>query len=65
MYLVHFFVEGKKFQTEVVEKIKTCILCSVTFFWKIVPLCDNVEKYFRAWQDTVDSMVHAHCMLDS
>jgi len=23
------------------------------------------KKYFRAWQDTVDIMVHAHCMLDS
>ena len=36
------------FQTEVVEKIKTSILFSVTFFRKSCRLCDNVEKYFRA-----------------
>ena len=35
--LAHFFLEWEMFQTEVVEKIKTHILCSVTFFSKIVP----------------------------
>jgi hypothetical protein len=30
-YLVHFFLEREMFQTKFVEKIKTHILCSVTF----------------------------------
>ena len=37
-YLAHFFLEWEMFQSKVVEKIKTHILCSVTFFFpKIVP----------------------------
>jgi len=32
------------FQTKVVEKIKTHILCSVTFFQKSYRLWENVEK---------------------
>jgi len=33
------------FQTKVVDKIKTHILCSVTFFFRIrCPLCDGVEN---------------------
>jgi hypothetical protein len=38
------------FQTNVVEKIKTHILCSVTFFRKSCRLWDNVEKHGRARQ---------------
>jgi len=34
-YLAHFFLELEMFQTEVVEKTKTHILCSVTFFLEI------------------------------
>jgi len=30
-YLLHFFPEWEMFQTKVVEKIKTHILCSITF----------------------------------
>jgi hypothetical protein len=26
---------------------------------------ENAEKYFRAGQDTYDSMAHAHCMFDT
>jgi len=56
-------------QTEIVEKIKTHILCSVTFFFfsprKLCRLLDNVEKYCRAGQATDDNMAHAHCMLDT
>jgi len=51
------------FQTKVVQKIKTHILCSVTFPPKSHRLWDNVEKYFRAGQDTDGNMAHAHCML--
>jgi len=54
------------FQTKVVYKIKTHILCSVTFFSrKSCRLWDNVEKYGGAGQPTDDNMAHAHCMLDT
>ena len=64
-YLAQFFLEWEMFQTEVVEKIKTHILCSVTFFSKIYRLWDNVEKYCRAGQATDDNMTHAQCVLDN
>ena len=35
--LAEFFLEWEMFQTKVVEKIKPHILCSITFFRKIVP----------------------------
>jgi len=47
-----------------VEKIKTYILCSVTFIIKSYCIWDNVEKYFKAGQATDDNMAHAHFMLD-
>ena len=64
-YLAHFFLEWEMFQTNVVEKIKTHILCSVTFFLKSCRLRDNMEKYCRAEQATDDNMAHAHCMLNT
>ena len=36
-YLVQFFLEWEMFQTQVVGEIKTHIVCSVTFFPKIMP----------------------------
>jgi hypothetical protein len=36
-YIADFLLEWEMFQIKVVEKIKTHILCSVTFFPKIVP----------------------------
>jgi hypothetical protein len=65
LYLAHLFLEWEMFQTEVVEKIKTHIWCSLTFFedravceimWK------NVE---RAGETTYYYMAHAHCMLEN
>jgi len=53
------------FQTNVVEKIKTHILCSVTFLRKSCRLRDSVEKYYRAEQATYVNMAHAHCMLNT
>jgi len=53
------------FQTKVVGKIKTHILCSVTFFRKSCRLRDNVEKFCIAGQDTDDNMAHAHWMLET
>ena len=66
-YLAHFFLEWEMFQTKVVEKIKTHILCSVTFPRKSCRLWDNVGKYGRAGQATDDSvaLVIQHCMLDN
>jgi len=51
------------FQTKVVEKIKTHILCSITFFRKSCRLGDNIEKYCTAGKPTDNNMAHAHCML--
>jgi hypothetical protein len=36
-YLAEFFLEWETFQTKFVEKVKTRTLCSITFFFKIVP----------------------------
>jgi hypothetical protein len=64
-YLVQFFLEWEMFQTEVEDKIKRNILCSVTFFFRSsCRLWDNVEKYCRAGHATDDNMARAHCMLD-
>ena len=54
------------FQTNVVQKIKTHILCSVTFFPKIVPFMRYCGKNIvRAGEATDDNMAHAHCVLDT
>ena len=55
------------FQTEVLEKIKTHILCSVTFlFSENRAVCEIMwKKYCRAGQATDDNMAHAHCVLDT
>jgi len=52
-------------QTKCVEKIKTHILCSVTFFRKSYGLWDNVEKPCSVGQITDGNRAHAHCMLDT
>jgi len=57
------FSEREILQTNVVQKIKTHILCSKTFFWKLCRLWDNVEEYCRAGKALHDNMAHAHCML--
>jgi hypothetical protein len=51
-YLAQFFLEWEIFQTEFVNKIKTHILCSITYFRKSCRLWDNVKKYSRAGQAT-------------
>jgi len=59
-YLAEFSLEWEMFQTEAVEKIKTHILCSITFFFlNSCRLWDNVEKYCSAGQATDDNMVLA------
>ena len=44
-YLAEFFLEWEMFHIKVVEKVKTHILCSTTFFRIPCRLRDNVEKY--------------------
>jgi len=53
------------FWTKVVEKLKTHILCSVTFSRNYCCLWDNVEKRCRVEQSTDNNKAHAHCMLDT
>jgi len=52
------------FQTKAVEKIKTHILCSETFFSKKCLLLANVEEYCTVGQSTDDSMTHAYVILN-
>ena len=60
-YLARFFLEWVMFQTKVVEKIKTHILYSVTFF-------ENRVFYEIMWKNVVEygraqiNLAHAHCM---
>jgi hypothetical protein len=53
-YFAKFFLEWEMSWTKVVEKIKTHILCSMTFFRKSHRLWDNVEKYSGDWGATND-----------
>jgi hypothetical protein len=62
-YLAQFLLEWEMFQTKVVEKIKTHILCSVTYFLTLSRVWDNVEKYSRAREATDDNMGHARLTL--
>jgi hypothetical protein len=41
--LAHFFLEKEMAQTKVVDKIKTHILCSVTFFYNRA-ICEKMWK---------------------
>jgi len=54
LYFPQFFLEWEMFQTKVSEKIKSHILCSITFFFfqKSFLLWDNVEKLCTAGQAT-------------
>jgi hypothetical protein len=56
-YLAEFFLEWEMFQIKVVEKIKTHILCSVTFSRKSCRLWDNVEKCGTAGQATDGNII--------
>jgi hypothetical protein len=57
------------FQTKLVDKIKTHILCSAIFSRKLYRLWDNVEKYGRAGQATDDKVIRrrksAICLQDN
>jgi hypothetical protein len=45
------------FQRNLVDKIKTHVLCSITFFRISCRLLDNVEKYGRATEATGDNTI--------
>ena len=63
-HLADFFLKKwKMFQIKVVEKIKTHILCSVTFLRKSCHLWDNVDKFGVARQE-VENMAPARGILD-
>jgi hypothetical protein len=53
-YLVKFFLKWEMFRNKSVEKIKTHILCSVTFFRQSCPLWVNVENSGGAREATND-----------
>ena len=57
LYLPGFFLKWDLFETKVVEKIKTHILCLITFFRKLWLLWNNVEKYVRARQAKDDNII--------
>jgi hypothetical protein len=64
-YLAEFFLQWEMFPVYFVQKIKTHILSSITFFRKSCRLWENVEKYCRVEQASNYNMAHAHCMLDN
>ena len=64
-YLAHLFLEWEMFQTKIVEKIKTHILCSGTFSENRAVYEIMWKKYCRAGQATDDNMANAHFMLDT
>ena len=49
------------FHTELVEKIRTHMSCSVTFSWRFCSLWDNVERYGRTREASDDSIVWCIC----
>ena len=64
-HIAQFFLEWEIFQTKAVEKIKTHIFCSITFFENRAVYEIMWKKYWRAWQATYDNIAHVLCMLDN
>ena len=61
--VTEFFLEWEMFHTKDVDKIKTHILYSITFFWKSCLLWDNVKKYDSVRQATNGDMTLELCVL--
>jgi hypothetical protein len=59
-YLALFLLEGEIFRTEAVEKIKKHILCSISFFPKIVPFMRECEKNRGTARQTTDDNTICH-----
>jgi len=62
-YLVRFFLELDRIQTERVEEINTHILCAVTFFFEKVAVNEICGKILQNGAGQGDSMAYSHCML--
>jgi hypothetical protein len=52
-YLVEFFLEWEMFEANILQKIRTHILCSIIVFRKSCRLWDSMDKYGRAMQAQV------------
>jgi len=65
-YLDQFFVEGEMSQKNVVEKIRTYILCSKTFFFANRAIYDTVfEKHCKAGHATNHKIAYVHYMFNN
>jgi hypothetical protein len=59
-----FLLRIEIFRTQILQKTKTHILCSVTFFpLKSCLLGENVESYGRARQATDDNITRHMCIV--
>jgi len=55
------FLQWEIFQTKIVQKIKTQILCSIHIFWELCHLWDNVQTYHTTKRVTDDTTVRCMC----
>jgi hypothetical protein len=59
-YIAQFFLKWENFQVKFVQKIKTRILCSLTFFFrKSCRSLHNVEEFGTARQATDDNTIQS------
>ena len=66
LYLAEICLEWEIFQTPVAEKLKTHVLCPVTFSRKSCLLWDNVEKcQIQTGHRRQCNMAHSLCVLDT
>jgi hypothetical protein len=61
-YVGKFILEWEIFKTKVVDKIKTHMLCSITFFWKSCRWWENVEKCGGAKKAVNDVTIWRICV---
>jgi hypothetical protein len=61
-YLAEIFSQYEFIQTNILEKVKTHILCSIIFFSNIALLWDNERKYGEVGRAIDDYVAYAHCM---
>jgi hypothetical protein len=62
LFFAEFFLAWKMCQAKNVEKIRTYILCLLTFFFFFCHLWDNVKKFGRAGQATGDNIIRRMCI---
>jgi len=53
------------FRTKVVEKIRTHVLCSTTFFFENRAVCEKIWKNIVERRRPYDNVAHGNCMLDT